>query len=318
MVEFHSCMPFTAFAKQAYILDLVYLDMPKVLACGMIETDAGLLLVDPGPSTSLLALEAGLEVFGASWGDVHALLLTHIHLDHAGAAGSIVAKAPHIQVYVHRRGAPHMMRPRRLLESAKRIYGVMMESLWGAFLAIPEENVHVVYGGESLTFGRHTLEVAYTPGHATHHVSYWDRYSGTAFVGDTAGMRLPHVPYVMPVSPPPDITVEGWHESLNQIERWAPDQLFVTHFGPHEDIAWHLGDMRKRLDAWSTKVQHSLLADTQDDAALLFHRNELAAMRAVVPAAYQSQYEQFGNPGVCWKGLARYWKKRSKMEDDVA
>jgi len=148
-------MSFAAFADRAYCLDLNYLEMSRVLACGLIETDAGLLIVDPGPSTSLHTLDAALKTFGASWADVQALLLTHIHLDHAGATGSIVAKAPHVQVYVHRRGALHMMRPRRLLESAKQLYGVMMDTLWGDFLAIPEDNVNVVFGGETLQFGQH-------------------------------------------------------------------------------------------------------------------------------------------------------------------
>lgn len=304
-------MPFRAFAEHAYCLDLAYLDVPCVIAAGMLETEAGLVVIDPGPSTCLATLEQGLVDWGASWSDVHALLLTHIHLDHAGATGSIVAKAPHVCVFVHRRGASHLMRPRRLLQSAKRLYGDMMEPLWGAFLAVPEANIQVIAGGETLVFGTHRLNVVYTPGHAVHHVSYWDASSGTAFVGDTAGMRLPKTPYVSPVAPPPDITVEGWHQSLEAIEAWQPERLFVTHFGPHADVAWHLKDMRQRLDDWSAAARRAVATeDPQEDALQQFAQEQDADMRQHVAPAFHAQYEQFGNPAISWRGFARYWRKR--------
>ena len=304
-------------AEKTWFVDVEYKGYPRLIACGVLETDAGLLLVDPGPTVSLATLEAGLAAQGTSFADVHGLLLTHIHLDHAGATGVIVDKYPHVQVYVHRRGARHMINPERLLASAHRIYGDQMDVLWGAFLPTPEANVHVLEGGEVLTIGGRALDVAYTPGHAIHHVSFLDRATGTAFVGDTAGMRVTGVNYIVPVTPPPDIHLETWHSSLDLLRAWAPDRLFVTHFGPADDTAWHLDEMARRLDDWAEQVRESL-HDARDDAARAraFHDVEMAVLRAVLGGAERASYEQMGQPEPSWYGLARYWRKHGEREKE--
>ena len=302
-------------ADKTWFVDVEYKGYDRLIACGVLETEAGLLLVDPGPTVSLGTLEAGLAAQGASFSDVHGLLLTHIHLDHAGATGVIVDKYPHVQVYVHRRGARHMINPERLLASAHRIYGDQMNMLWGAFLPTPEANVHALEGGETLEIGGRVFEVAYTPGHAIHHVSYLDRATGTAFVGDTGGMRVLGIPYIVPVTPPPDIHVETWHASLDVLRAWQPDRLFMTHFGPADDVAWHLDEIARRLDEWAEQVRQSLLDGRDDTArAQAFHNVEMAVMKAVLDSSVRTPYEQMGQPEASWYGLARYWRKHATAD----
>ena len=186
------------------------------------------MLVDPGPESSLPTL---LEAIGDE--QPRAILLTHIHLDHAAATGAMVARWPDLQVYVHERGAPHLIDPSKLLASAERLYGDQLEYLWGKILPVPEANVHVLSGGETVL----GMRVAYTPGHASHHVAYLHEESGTAFTGDVAACRIPPSNLVVPPTPPPDIDVELWEESLDTIAAWAPERLALTHFGAIEDDA---------------------------------------------------------------------------------
>ena len=299
----------------ARYLDLNYLGTDRLIACAVLEAPEGLLLVDPGPTSTLDNLKAALREAGASLADVRALLLTHIHLDHAGAAGTIAAEAPHVQVYVHRIGAPHLVDPSRLLASARRLYGELMEPLWGAVLPVPERQIVALEGDETIRPGGRTLEVAYTPGHAVHHVSFFDPDTGMAFVGDTAGMQITGTRCVLPVAPPPDIQVEAWHESLERIARWQPRRLFVTHFGPSDDPETHLAQMARRLAAMAEAVRNSL--DTEgDDAqrAEAFHEQVMAELRECLQdEALASRYEQFEQPRASWFGLARYWRR--KLQD---
>ncbi len=297
-----------------WFYDTDYQGHAFLIATAVIETDVGLLLVDPGPTPVLDTLEDALADDGFSWDDVHTVLLTHIHLDHAGATGSLVERAPHVQVAVHERGARHMVNPERLLRSARRIYGDRMEALWGTFRAVPDANVQVLSGDETLTIGDRTLDVAYTPGHAQHHVSYFDDASGTAFIGDVGGMRVAGADYVMPVMPPPDVDLAAWHESLDRVQNWAPDRLFLTHFGPHTDVQRHLEQMDTRIDAFADAVRDMLQAgdaDGNDRLAQRFAAQELDRMRQTTDERFWTAYEQFGQPRDSWYGLARYWQKQS-------
>ncbi len=203
------------------IIDVEYLGKRQFIACALLEGN-GPAIVDPGPTVSFAKLEEGLRRAGISIDDLETVLLTHIHLDHAGATGTIVQRNPRIEVCVHERGARHMIDPSRLLASAELLYGDQMDTMWGEFLAVPEDNVRVLSGGETLEVAGRRVEVAYTPGHASHHVSYLDTSTGTAFVGDTAGIRIANLPLVQPVTPPPDIDLEGWDESIQKIEAWMP------------------------------------------------------------------------------------------------
>lgn len=293
------------FASESWYIDVRYRDVEHLVACAVLDTAEGALLVDPGPAISVHTLEAGLE-FG--WKQVHGLLLTHIHLDHAGATGTLVSRYPHLKVYVHEKGARHMIRPERLLASARRIYGDRMEATWGAFLAVPESNVIALRGGESLVIGGRRLRVAYTPGHASHHMCYLDEASGTALAGDAAGMRVLGAPYIVPVSPPPDIDLELWEDSLAALRAWSAERLFLTHFGPVTDVDWHLDEMAARLCAWAQAVRASLGGE-EEAAERDFHAREMAAMRRALSGDARVPYTIMGQPVGSWRGLARYWRR---------
>jgi glyoxylase-like metal-dependent hydrolase (beta-lactamase superfamily II) len=185
-------------------------------------------LVDPGPETTLPTL---LEALGDE--QPRALLLTHIHLDHAGASGALVKRWPDVEVYVHKRGAPHLIDPSRLMVSASRLYGDDMDRLWGDMTPVPEQNLRVLDQGGSLLGGR--FDYVYTPGHASHHVSYL--HEGTAFVGDVGGVRIDDSSLTVPPTPPPDIDVEAWHKSIERVRDWRPQRLAMTHFGPSRRAA---------------------------------------------------------------------------------
>jgi glyoxylase-like metal-dependent hydrolase (beta-lactamase superfamily II) len=246
--------------------------------------------------------------------DVRQILLTHIHLDHAGCTGSLVKENPSIDVFVHERGAIHLADPAKLLSSATRLYGQDMDRLWGEFLPVPQERLHELRGGETIEAGGRTLQVAYTPGHASHHVSYFEPSTRIAFVGDTAGIRRGTGKYVMPASPPPDVDLERWRESEAKILAWEPDTLFLTHFGPFHGARQHFHELMSRLDEWSSSARR-LVADehlTEETREQQFVDEALLDLKRIVGVADAEQYRRAGSIAYSWQGLARYWRKRSK------
>jgi glyoxylase-like metal-dependent hydrolase (beta-lactamase superfamily II) len=273
-------------------IDCLHLGRERVICCWQLDD----VLVDPGPSSCLETLLAALDGLRP-----RALLLTHIHLDHAGASGSLARLFPELEVYVHERGARHMAEPQRLLDSAKRLYGDDMDRLWGAFEPVPPERLRPLTGGETIELGDRRFEVAYTPGHASHHVCYL--HDGTAFVGDVAGVRItPETPPVPP-TPPPDIDLELWHRSLELVAAWKPERLATTHFGAHEDVEWQLTEIGSRLDRVA-----ELARDLDSDAWIETVRAELsgATSREVYAA-----YLQAIPTDQSYAGLRRYWDKQA-------
>ena len=298
-------------AHQVRYADGQFRGMSGVIATAVLEGPSGLALIDPGPSTDLAALEADLASGGLRLEDVEAILLTHIHLDHAGAAGTIVKRAPRCRVYVHERGAPHMAAPDKLIASATQIYGDQMDVLWGEFAAVPEANLQVLRGGESLTVCGHPVEVAYTPGHAQHHVSYLHRGSGIAFVGDTAGCRTAHMQSVMPPTPPPDIDVATWHRSVARLLEWQPSALFLTHFGPVTAVVAHMAELLDRLEVMRGLARGLVGDETLDDAEreARFVEELRRVFRQQLNDTELRRLE-LGVPfPMCWGGLARAIKK---------
>jgi glyoxylase-like metal-dependent hydrolase (beta-lactamase superfamily II) len=292
-------------------IDLKFLGRPHAIASGIVQSAAGVAIVDPGPTTSLSTLELGLQQHGIRWDDVRQILLTHIHLDHAGATGTIVRAHPHMSVFVHERGAPHMADPQKLIDSATRLYRDDMNRLWGEIAPVPQANLVALAGGERIEAGGRTFEVAYTPGHASHHVSYLDRSSGVAFVGDTAGVRIDEG-YVLPPTPPPDIDLEKWRASLDAIETWSPDTIFLTHFGPVLTVRPHLETLWQNLQEMGQWVRHTLDEPGSDEErsqtfAARLRQDMRRQMNDVQIAAYPvaAPFEQL------WLGLARYWRKRT-------
>ncbi|MDQ3409420.1 MAG: MBL fold metallo-hydrolase, partial [Actinomycetota bacterium] len=227
------------------------------------------------------------------------LLLTHIHLDHAGAAGALVRRWPDLEVCVHERGAPHLVDPTKLLASAQQLYGDDMERLWGEVAPVPEGNLRVLKGGEELD----GYEVAYTPGHAWHHVAYRHAASGWAFTGDVTGVRIPPPGHVLPPTPPPDIDLEAWHRSLDAVAAWQPAALCLTHFGAWTDVADHLARMHEALDRWGARAR-----DLDVDA---YAGAVVAEMREHGEGTVDS-YLQAMPPDQQQLGLARYWHKRAE------
>lgn len=261
------------------------------------------MLVDPGPESSIQTV---LDALGDE--QPRAILLTHIHLDHAAATGALVRRWPELEVYVHERGAPHLIDPSKLLASAERLYGDQMGRLWGEIVPVPEANVKVLSGGESVL----GMRVAYTPGHASHHVCYLHEDSGTAFVGDVAACRVPPSQLIMPPTPPPDIDVPVWEESLGLVAGWSPQRLALTHFGAvEEDVPGYLEDVRSRLreeaglakkmdqDTYEADLQRRIRAQLSGEG---LGEETVAELLQAVPTAYQ------------WSGLDRYWRKRAERE----
>lgn len=299
-----------AVAKGITLVDVRYLGQDRYIAPCLLEDDTGVAVVDPGPTSSLAGLEAGLAERGLTTANIHTLLLTHIHLDHAGATGTLVKRHPHMRVYVHEKGARHMIDPTKLIASAKRLYDPYMDYMWGEFLATPADNVTVLTGGETITVGGRKLEVVYTPGHAVHHVSYFDQLDGIAFTGDTTGMRPLDQPCAMPVTPPPDIDLDGWKTSLAAILERHPQRLFITHFGPAADPQWHIAQMSERLAKWAEQVAADLRANLPEaEAANAFAAQCTAELTSHVPAAEFGPMIRPEALQASWYGLARYWKK---------
>lgn len=300
----------TLVAPGTHLIDVHYLGRPEVIAVGVLDTGVGTLLIDPGPSCALPALRQGLADLGVAVDDISAIMLTHIHLDHAGAAGSLLRDNPAIRVYVHERGARHLIDPSRLLESARRIYREDMDRLWGEFLPVPAPNVVPLTGGETLRLADRRFTVAYTPGHASHHVSFLDHATGTAFVGDTGGNRYSNRNYVSPVTPPPDVDLAGWQTSIDQFRRWDPARLFSTHFGCSDPVGPHLNELESRLAIWSDRVRESLADPSRSDEQ---HATEFvgwvaAQIRERLAPADAVVYE-WGTTAInSWHGLARYWR----------
>ena len=291
--------------------DLLHRGRPRVIAAAVVRSAAGVALVDPGPASCLETLRAALAGAGIAIADVRALLLTHIHLDHAGAAGSLVRENPDIRVYVHERGAPHMIDPSKLLASAARLYGDALETLWGPFLPVPEANVRALAGGERIAAADRAFEVVHTPGHASHHVSFFDRDSGVAFVGDVAGVRTGRALFVLPPTPPPDVDVEVWAESIELVRRWRASTLFVTHFGAHEDPDAHLDALRTHLPAMAGIARACIEAGGGEaDRQNRFVDELRVYMERRIPAGEAGLYGAAAPLDQCWLGLARYWRKR--------
>lgn len=297
-------------AKGTHLLDLTFLGRPRVIATAVIETPEGALLVDPGPGSCLPALQRELHAANIAGRDIHGVLLTHIHLDHAGASGAIVRAFPHVVVYVHERGARHMMDPTRLIASATRIYGAEMDRLWGEFAPVPAAALRTLAGGETLAVGGRRIDVARTPGHASHHVCYFDRSAGIAFAGDTAGIRTGVIPYVMPPTPPPDIDVPAWRASLSTIRAWEPEGVFLTHFGLKRDAAAHLDLVSAEIDAWE-RISRDVI-DTVEEPGRAARFIDAVGRRIVehVGADDAAAYRAAVSLEHCWWGLERYWTKR--------
>ena len=248
-------------------------------------------LIDPGPASTIETVLAALD------GAPTAVFLTHIPLDPAGATGTIVARFPEVPVYVHENGAPHLADPEKLLRSARRLYGDDMDRLWGDVVPVPAENISTLSGGETVD----GLRVLYTPGHAFHHVAYFDEESGDAFVGDVGGVLIPPTDEVWAPTPPPDIDVELWEASIEAIAELRPARLMLTHFGAADDPPEHLDAVLRELRRLAESAR------PRDRDAFLAALGERIDRQASGEA---ERIRQAMPPDQVWRGLERYWAKR--------
>jgi glyoxylase-like metal-dependent hydrolase (beta-lactamase superfamily II) len=278
-------------------IDVGWQGRDRLIGSYLIEADDGPAIVDCGPASCLEGLRRGLAVRGLDLTDVRRLLLTHIHLDHGGAAGTLVREHPALLVHVSEVGAPHLVDPTRLERSARRLYGDSFDALWGDLAPVPSDNVRTV--GDSVA----GLVCFASPGHASHHVCYLDE-DGTLFAGDATGVRICPARYVAPHAPPPDIDLEAWERTFTEIERRAPERLALPHFGVFEDVAAHLARTRARLAAWAGRVEHG----TDEEGFV-------AAVRAEVLERDPDLLSRYELAAPFWQshaGLRRYWDKRAE------
>jgi glyoxylase-like metal-dependent hydrolase (beta-lactamase superfamily II) len=292
-----------------HTIDNMHLGRPHVIATFLL-TGAEPALVDPGPASTLANLEAGLAEHGHRLGDIRHILLTHIHLDHAAATGAILARHPAIRVYVHERGAPHLVDPERLLNSARQLYGAHMDMLWGEIVPVPASQVVVVPDGAMIEIGARHISVYHAPGHAKHHLLYFEATSGAAFVGDNVGVRIPGFDYVRPATPPPDIDLEQWQETLNFIAGLEPKILYLTHFGGYKDVQRHLAEYHTRLMRWAEQVRLGLASGAEEAAQIVQLRHLAEAELSAMSEADRALHQQASPSEQSWAGLARYWRKR--------
>jgi glyoxylase-like metal-dependent hydrolase (beta-lactamase superfamily II) len=270
-------------------IDVRHLGNPLVVCCFQQDD----VIVDPGPESSHATLLEALD------DPPQRILLTHIHFDHAGATGALVHRWPEVEVWVHERGAPHLIDPSRLAASATRLYGDDMKRVWGEVIPVPEANLRVLSGGETIG----AWHVEYTPGHASHHVCYLHEPTDTAFVGDVGGVRIEGGP-IIPPTPPPDIDLDLWHESLRTVAAWDPARLAITHFGTYEDVEHHIATMHAELDRWGALARET---DTDSYAEAM-----IAEMRRAPDATATEAFLQAMPPDMLWPGLDRYWSKRKR------
>jgi len=272
-------------------LDLLHLGRERVIGAYLLDTAEGPALFDCGPTTCVPALKAALRDRGLELQDVPHLLLSHVHLDHAGAAGVLVREHPALQVHVSPIGAPHLVDPTRLEKSARRLYGNEFDKLWGELAPVPMENIRET-GDQVLG-----LDCFPSPGHASHHVCYVDR-DGTLYAGDATGVRIQPSRFVLPPTPPPEFDLAVWESTLDEIERRDAQRLALIHFGVADDPIEHLAALRMRLRSWTALVGDGT---TEEE----FEATALAELGDDAPP-----YVQAIPPWQSYAGLRRYWEKR--------
>lgn len=288
-------------------LDLNFQGKPHAIAAYLIRHSDAVVLIECGPGSTLSALEAGLAEEGLSPRDVTHVLLTHIHLDHAGASGWLARHRA--EVYVHPVGAPHMLDPEKLIASASRIYGDRMELLWGEFLPVPESQLRVPEDAEEIVIGNLKFLPINTPGHAEHHYSWL--FEDILFSGDVGGVRIPGFPYLRVPMPPPELHIERWHESIARLRRQKFARIAPTHFGVFDDPQWQLDEVEKGLDAASRWLEDVMPSDPPIEELRQRFTDWMMAEEAKMGLDEEvaRAYELANPPGMSADGLQRYWKR---------
>jgi len=269
-------------------------------------------LIDPGPGITVPALLTSLQEVGFEPRDVTHLLLTHIHLDHAGATGELLRRMPKATVYVHSNGAPHLVDPTKFIASATRIYGEKMYEMWGDIESVPAERIQAIEGGDILNIAGRRLEVHYTPGHAIHHVIFFDVHTGELFAGDAAGVRLQGINYVRPPAPPPDLDLEAWSASIDKLKQLRPDTLYLAHCGPADNPTQVLEHLREKLLSWGDIVLNAMREGKSEEEIihLLTTKTEPEVLRIARDPNVLKRLDLMANYPMTVQGYMRYWRKK--------
>ena len=295
-----------------FLLDHHFRGSPGVIASYLIADGDALTLIETGPASTLDTLLAGIRQAGFDPRQIERVIVTHIHLDHAGGAGALLRLLPRAQFYVHPVGAPHMIDPARLMASATRIYGDLMVPLWGEMLPVPEARVRILGDRDKVMTGGRTLVAYDTPGHANHHLALHDPDTGSVFTGDVAGVRLQGTRHVRPPTPPPEFAPDAWQRSIATIRSLAPARLYLTHFGAHDDPLWHLDEILARTWFWAGWIG-SRLAQGSDPESITeaLRQVEDTAIAMQRDRSLARRYEEAGNYRMSVDGIARWWRKRT-------
>lgn len=293
-----------------WLIDTRHGDVPATIGVWLLPLDEGAFaLVETGPASTLRTVRAGIEEAGFSLDRLAAVLVTHIHLDHAGAAGELV-RMTNAQLYVHERGAPHMIDPSRLMQSAERVYGDRLDALWGPMEPAPENRVTALADGDVIELGGRTLTAIDSPGHARHHHAY-RLDDGSLFTGDAAGVRLPGSDVIRPTVPPPETDLEAWEATIERLRALEPRRLLLTHFGQVTDPDAHLARVPERNQKWADEVLEGL-QQGEDEAALVRRIQALELAELVedgANAATIARHRRTSDASMTVAGLVRYWKK---------
>jgi len=302
----------TRIAPGAWQISHPFLGENEIIGSYLLAGQNELVIIDPGPGSMVESLLASIREAGFDAQEVTHILATHVHLDHAGSAGTLVRLLPRAQVYTHKNGAPHLLDTTKVVASASRIFGERMKLLWGEIESTPQERLTIIEGGDILNVAGRRLEVHYTPGHAVHHVIFFDVHSGELFAGDVAGVRLQDVDYVRPPTPPPDLDLEAWSDSISLVKSLRPDVLYIGHFGAIRTIPEHFDRLHEKLYSWGEFVL-AAMRDGKDEAeiiSMLIEQTKPELLRAAHDPHAMERYEIAANYPMTVQGYMRYWRKK--------
>lgn len=310
----------TLVADRIWAIDLGFQGWDHAVYAYLLATPDELALIETGPASTLPALWAGIKAAGFDPALLRKIFVSHIHLDHSGAAGVIARELPEVNVFVHPAGAPHLIDPTKLVNSAGRLYTDRMDALWGEVAPLPAERVVALSDGETLDAAGHVLSVLFTPGHASHHVAYWDPEPGVIFSGDVGGVRMPGADYALPPAPPPELAPDAWAISVERLRQTGAQRLFLTHGGPFDDVSDHIEQLLPNLDVVETICRDAMLAGADDEEvteAIQAHTEERLGEALAVPGIIQ-RYGWASPSFLSALGFRRLLTKRGDVSAQVS
>lgn len=297
------------------MMDLGFRETEGLVASFVLPLEQGLAVVETGPTTCVERLEHGLAALGHAPSEVRQIFVSHIHLDHAGGLGAAATRFPNATLYAHERGVPHLVDPARLVASARRAWGASADPIWGAILPVPAPRIVALRGGESFPLARGRLEVLATPGHASHHLSFFDTATDSLLSGDSMGVRLEGAPWPRPAVPPPDLDLELLFDSLDRMEAHAPRRILYTHFGPSLDAAEDFRTYRVEVRAWRDAALEA--AREEPSVAHVARALRLAEERRLAgrapSAAASTAEESVSGFEMAAQGFLRYFERRGLL-----